>query len=315
MGRDQVMSSPDADCIDAVINKPTTPSKILDAVMEAHAKRQGGYRAQRSLYAPPRAAKRLQGLRMLLTEDNFINQQVARGILETEGAVIVTADNGRVALDLLERQPGAFDLVLMDVQMPVMDGLEATRRIRGELQLMLPVIAMSAGVTQGERDICASAGMDDFIAKPLDPQVVVQTIARLNLQGARAESPGVADARLPSPLGEVAGIDMPELVVALNGDTASVVRLLQRLEQECGTALTSLGAAIESAAFVELASLLHNFRGRCANMRATEVAVLSERMEQQLRQGGLAEAAADWPALRERIVALQAALRDWKAPT
>jgi signal transduction histidine kinase/CheY-like chemotaxis protein len=312
LGRDQVLGSADADCIDAVVNKPTTPSKILDAVMEAHAKRHGGYRSQRSLYTPPRVVKRLQGVRMLLVEDNYINQQVARGILEAEGAVIATADNGQIAVDLLSRQAGAFDLVLMDVQMPVMDGLEATRRIRRDLQLGLPILAMSAGVTQDEREVCFQAGMNDFIAKPLEPQAVVQSIARLDVKASRTEASSLAPEAVAAAAWQVEGIDMPELITALNGDAASVARLLRRLEQECGTTLLALQGALDGNAFAEVASTLHGFRGMCANMRAQLVAASTEVLEQVLRRDGLPAVAAAFPAFRDEVTALQRAIRDWK---
>ena len=105
-----------------------------------------------------------------------INQNVARGILEQAGAQVMVADNGQLALDQLSG--GAFDLVLMDVQMPVMDGFTATRKIRQELRLTLPVIAMTAGVMESEREQCTSAGMDDFIAKPIDVEQMFATLAR-----------------------------------------------------------------------------------------------------------------------------------------
>jgi PAS domain S-box-containing protein len=126
----------------------------------------------------PAAAPRLQGLRLLLVEDHPLNQLVARGMLEHAGASVDVAENGQLAVDRLRDRAADYDIVLMDVQMPVMDGYEATRHIRHVLGLKLPVLAMTAGVMQSEQDQCIEAGMDDFIAKPVDVEQMLNTISR-----------------------------------------------------------------------------------------------------------------------------------------
>jgi PAS domain S-box-containing protein len=123
-------------------------------------------------------APRLQGLRLLLVEDHPLNQLVARGMLEHAGASVELAENGQLAVDRLRGHAADYDIVLMDVQMPVMDGYEATRHIRHTLGLKLPVLAMTAGVMQSEKDQCIDAGMDDFIAKPVDVEQMLDTISR-----------------------------------------------------------------------------------------------------------------------------------------
>ncbi|GAB2845389.1 hypothetical protein GCM10027277_11870 [Pseudoduganella ginsengisoli] len=120
-------------------------------------------------FSPVESARRpLEGLSLLLVEDNLLNQVVARNMLELGGAAVAIASNGAEAVDYLREHSGQIQLVIMDVQMPVMDGFEATRRIRNELGLQLPVLAMSAGVTLSEQAQCHAAGMNDFIAKPVD---------------------------------------------------------------------------------------------------------------------------------------------------
>jgi len=121
---------------------------------------------------------RLHGLRLLLVEDHPLNQIVARGMLEHAGATVDLAENGQLAVDRLREHPLDYDIVLMDVQMPVMDGFEATRLIREELRLTLPILAMSAGVMQSEQDHCIAAGMNDFIPKPVDVEQMLDTISR-----------------------------------------------------------------------------------------------------------------------------------------
>ncbi|MBB3219488.1 CHASE domain-containing protein [Pseudoduganella umbonata] len=121
----------------------------------------------------------LAGMRVLLAEDNPINQTVAVALLDYAGAAVTVAGDGAEAIARLESDPAGFDAVLMDVQMPVLDGLAATRAIRDRLQLTLPVVAMTAGVTQEERDACSMAGMDDFIAKPIEEEELVAVLRRV----------------------------------------------------------------------------------------------------------------------------------------
>ncbi|MYM67138.1 response regulator [Pseudoduganella sp. FT55W] len=155
----------------AFLTKPVTASSLFDAVQTALAPAAQGGGVPAAPHAPA-----LNGVRILLVEDNPINQNVAKGILEHAQASVTVADNGQLALDRLK--DGQYDLVLMDVQMPVMDGFTATRKIRSELGLTLPVIAMTAGVMESEREQCTSAGMDDFIAKPIDVEQMFATLAR-----------------------------------------------------------------------------------------------------------------------------------------
>jgi len=123
-------------------------------------------------------ARPLAGLTLLLVEDNLLNQLVARNMLEHGGAAVAIANNGEEAVAYLGAHAEKTDLVIMDVQMPVMDGFEATRRIRNDLRLTLPVLAMSAGVTLTEQAQCQAAGMDDFIAKPVDWADLLATVKK-----------------------------------------------------------------------------------------------------------------------------------------
>ncbi|GJJ02981.1 hypothetical protein RugamoR64_35190 [Duganella rhizosphaerae] len=161
------------------LTKPVTASSLYDAVQTALAHRQEDVADVPAVAG----AKALAGVRVLLVEDNPINQQVAKGILELAGATVTLAEHGEKALQLL-RGDLRCDLVLMDVQMPVMDGFTATRAIRDELGLTLPVIAMTAGVMESEREQCIAAGMDDFIGKPVDVEQMFATIAKHRRQAA-----------------------------------------------------------------------------------------------------------------------------------
>ncbi|MBS0496454.1 MAG: response regulator [Gammaproteobacteria bacterium] len=121
--------------------------------------------------------RKLKGFTVLVVEDNELNQQVAKGLLEYNGATVALANHGKEALDMLSRS--SFDCVLMDIQMPVMDGLEAARLIRANPQWPdMLIIAVTANADQHHKDLCQNAGMNDFLAKPIDPERLVSTLLK-----------------------------------------------------------------------------------------------------------------------------------------
>ncbi|MDK2126589.1 PAS domain S-box protein [Parachitinimonas caeni] len=178
-GRDLLAQTPGVELTDGVLLKPITGSSLLDAIMQARQQQTQTTEAAAEPSPPTQPANRLDGARLLLVEDNTVNQAVACGILRQAGAHVDVAGDGQQALDRLRETPDGWDIVLMDVQMPVMDGFTATRLIRSELKLNhLPIIAMTAGVLPAEREQCRVAGMDDFIPKPLDVPEVFKALGR-----------------------------------------------------------------------------------------------------------------------------------------
>ncbi len=162
-GRQRVVTEIEHDAPEALLIKPVTASSLFDTVQEVL--------AVRGVITLPAAAEEEISIRVdariLLVEDNLINQFIAKSFLEHAGATVEIACNGQEAVDRL-RDGAHFDVILMDVQMPVMDGFAATRLIRNELKLTTPVIAMTAGVMEEERESCSAAGMDAFVGKPID---------------------------------------------------------------------------------------------------------------------------------------------------
>ncbi|MQA18250.1 CHASE domain-containing protein [Rugamonas rivuli] len=187
-GQGKLLHTQGAEAANAVLLKPVTMARLNETLQLALNK------APVVASATPGAdagapGVRIDGVRILLVEDNPINQLVAQSMLSHAGASIESVDNGRAALDLLRTDAHRYDLVLMDVQMPEMDGFEATARIRGELKLELPVLAMTAGVMLSEREQCIASGMNDFIAKPIDVEQMLRAIAR-NLPAAQRAAAG-----------------------------------------------------------------------------------------------------------------------------
>ncbi len=185
--------------IDAFLAKPVLPSTLFDTLMEAF-----GFAAPRSRSGPGASrvsgewmTEGLRGARVLLVEDNRINQQVARELLEKGGMRVEVARNGIDAVEKITRTP--FDLVLMDLQMPRMDGLEATRIVRANPRYgALPIVAMTAHAMSGDRERCLQAGMNDHVAKPIEPDRLFAVLGKWIRAGAPAGDAPAADAGGPA---------------------------------------------------------------------------------------------------------------------
>ncbi len=171
-----------------VLRPPISASRLFNAVAAALAPRQDYERLLRGTRIEEVDVQWLRGLRILVVDDSDINLEIARSLLEREGAVVETAGDGREALTRLgSAAEPTVDAVLMDVQMPVMDGLQACRVLRQEMKLALPVIALTAGAMDDERERALEAGMTDFLSKPLDPAAVVRSL-RLHIDRAASEA-------------------------------------------------------------------------------------------------------------------------------
>jgi len=219
-GRDEVREEAERLQLDGFLVKPVTKSMIVDTLVNVFAHE--GEAA--SVTTEGGQAMRLRGARILLTEDNDINQQIAIELLEGTGATVTVANNGREAVDILSNgpQPPPFDLVLMDLQMPEMDGYQATAKLRSDARFAalpiiaiarfaaLPIIAMTAHATIEERQRCLASGMNDHISKPIDPSALFETVARYyrSAPGTSASVPAIA--KTSDPVVKTAGIPMVE---------------------------------------------------------------------------------------------------------
>jgi CheY-like chemotaxis protein len=185
--------------------------------------------------ASPRGKHPLQGVRVLVVDDSDINLDVTKRILELEGAQVLLACNGQEAFERIQAQPRAIDVVLMDVQMPVLDGHDATRRIRLELRLAdLPIIALTAGALSSERQRAAAAGMDDYITKPFDANALVSSILRhvkpdTGAPDRHHDAPDGILTHAAPPWMEIEGIDSSDARGRLSGDFDLFRSLLKRL--------------------------------------------------------------------------------------
>jgi PAS domain S-box-containing protein len=248
--------------------------------------------------APNPDERGLAGLCLLVVDDNPANQDVARRILENEGATTLIASHGQEAIDLLAQPSARIDAVIMDVQMPVLDGLDATRQIREALGLRdLPIIGLTAGVSRTEQERGREAGMNEVLGKPFDPRSLVLCLRRaigLRIEPRDLVLPGKAQALPPGwPL--VAGIDAADACVRLGGDVGLFRTLLRRLQTDA----LALDPALADA---DLAALrLHDLKGMAGTLGARDVQQWAAEAEAACREGLLPQAVALAARLRDGI--------------
>jgi len=194
-GKEEVMQEAEAVGLEGFLTKPVTPSTLLDTIVgvlsDKGGLRKGG--TSRDDWKI-RTLEGIKGAHVLLAEDNKINQQVAQDLLTQAGLRVTIANNGKEAVALVETTD--FDAILMDIQMPEMDGFEATRILRGQLsETQPPIIAMTANAMAGDREKCLDTGMNDHVAKPIEPKLLFETLVKWIPAGKRTPIP-------PMPLSE-----------------------------------------------------------------------------------------------------------------
>ncbi|HSC67679.1 MAG TPA: response regulator [Cellvibrio sp.] len=182
--RDEISSAdPNAILVDEFLSKPVSESRLFDAISQAIGREQLLQDISPEIITPSETQELLENAHVLIAEDNIVNQQVIRGILKKKKITTVIAANGIEALKLLESTSEPFDAILMDLEMPEMDGIEATRRIRAgqlrvsSLQQNIPIIAVTAQAMRGDRERCLAAGMNGYLSKPVNPELLYTTLA------------------------------------------------------------------------------------------------------------------------------------------
>ncbi len=225
---------------------------------------------------PADARQRLRNARILVVEDNRFNQQIIMEFLEAAGVTVTLADNGARALQELASEP-RFDAILMDVQMPVMDGYETTRRIRSNPDLRgIPVIAITANALAGDRLACMKAGMNDFEAKPIDQERLYATIARWlpNRAADPAISAVTGAARAP-----IASIDRSVLARLVNFDPVKIRRFALKFAESSRATLTEMQSSARREDLIALGRLAHRLKSAAATVGAENFATLCKDLE------------------------------------
>ena len=278
---DLLASASDIDQV-GVLEKPVTPSSVLDAL--ASYAGMLGATGKRRVHAGAyhEALQHIRAARVLLVEDNDINEELAVDILEGMGLQVSVARNGREAVDAVEA--GQFDVVLMDCQMPVMDGYEATGILRRDPRFAhLPIVAMTANAMAGDREKCLEAGMNDHISKPIDVQALATILAS---RVASPERRGVAPQapRDDSAL-RAAGIDLDLGLKRQHGSLARYRDLLGQFHERQSGAMAALQEALDGGETVLARRLAHNLSGMAANLGAPMLAETARAVEQGIEAG------------------------------
>ena len=296
--------------VHAFLHKPINHSFLFDTIMELF-----GQEATRSRQAEWKGidhasvAEQIAGARILLVEDNVINQQVAQETMEKVGLIVEVATTGLEAVQMVEKSH--FDVVLMDIQMPEMDGFEATARIRGMPQFKtLPIIAMTAHAMAGDREKCLAAGMNEHLAKPFRPKVLYDRLAewigpiRSPVLSEEHATQEVEDTDLV----QIPGIDVEDGLVGVGGDRKRFRKLLVRFFEEHAYAAYEIREALEKSDRQEAERQAHTIKGVAALVGANALHMAAADLENAIRDGDSAGEAEAMTMFLAALTPLVAAL-------
>ncbi len=286
-GAGAAASRPDG-YVDTVIDKPATPSVLLDAVMIAARAGAGRRPPQLVELRKQNAAQVLEGARVLVVEDNEVNREVITELLDQYGLVIDAAEDGAVAVRKVAGQE--YDLVLMDVQMPVLDGLDATVEIRKlPDRQSLPIVAMTANALSGDRERCLEAGMNDYMSKPVEPETLEDKL-RQWIKPRQAKAPStrsvitaVAPIVAVDALAGIPGLNAELGLRLTSGNAALYRKVVDKFAAANRDAAALIDAAISQHDWTLARHLAHSLKGGAAQIGAEQLQHVAETLEHALR--------------------------------
>ncbi len=286
--REEVRAEAERLNIDAFLEKPVTKSMLIDTLVTIFAPD-----AQETARVVAESdGSRLRGVRVLLAEDNEINQQIAVELLEGVGASVEVARDGREAVEKLMASgsgPG-YDVLLTDLQMPVMDGFQATAQIRADARFAaLPIIAMTAHATVEERQRCLDAGMNDHVGKPIDPEALFATVERY-CRPAPASSPAqpTSSRAEPAPaddLPAIPGLNARDGLRRVAGNRKLYSKLLRQFADEQADTPAQIAAQIAAGDLATAERTAHTIKGTAGNLGASGVQAAAAKLEKAIRAG------------------------------
>lgn len=283
----------------ASLTKPVQPSELLNTILAAIGTQVPKARAESPV---PRSNKSAgPPLRILLAEDNPVNRQVATRLLEKQGHTIIAASDGREALAILERE--SIDLILMDVQMPDIDGLEATRTIRRREKASgghIPIISVTAHVMKGDRENCLAAGADDYVSKPLQISELLEAIGRC-CPKAKARR-----ATAPTPINEA------EILERVQGDRKLLAEIIELFDASSEMSLQQIALAVRQQDANAVAMAAHTLKGSTGNFGQGQAYSKAVEIEAAARSGDMASVRSSLPCLLTAIQELKAALGPYR---
>jgi two-component system, sensor histidine kinase and response regulator len=281
-GREEVREEAERLQLDGFLLKPVTKSMIVDTLVDVFADGHEDLRGAADLDQ----SSRLRGARILVTEDNAINQQIAVELLEGAGAIVTVANNGREAVEMVSG-PGhpPLDVVLMDLQMPEMDGYQATAKLRADARLAaLPIIAMTAHATVEERQRCLAAGMNDHVAKPIDPAALFEAVARFYKPAEGLLVPDQPSGPPPQEgMPSIAGLDTNDGLSRVGGNRKLYVKILRQFAEEQSRAFDQVADALSKGNHALAERLAHTLKGVAGNIGAGGVQSAAGVLERVIR--------------------------------
>ena len=283
----------------AYLTKPVKQSDLFDTIVTVLS----GVPLGRASAAAGRKRKPARRLRILLAEDNPVNQRLTVSLLERQGHTVVVAANGREALEHFKES--SFDAILMDVQMPEMDGFEATAAIRAseaESSGHIPIVALTAHALKGDRERCLAAGMDAYLSKPVQPRVLAQL-----LQETVGGTPAAPVAERKARQGET--LDGDSLLARVAGDRQLLRELAEIFVAESPAMVEKMRVAINCGDAEALRKAAHAFKGAVANLSAGRAVAAAQRLEEMGRNGRLAKAAGAFARLEKETQDAEKELR------
>ncbi|MDN3578875.1 response regulator [Chitinimonas viridis] len=318
-GREEVFHEAERAGIRLLLVKPVNPSLLFDAAMRALGGEAIDEAPRSSTNVGHTDLSTLRGARVLLVDDNDLNQQVGRDLLEGAGLVVEVAENGQVSLDMLEK--ASYDIVLMDMQMPVMDGLTATRLLRERPELAkLPILAMTANAMSSDRDRCLEAGMNGHIAKPIDPDELFDMLLQWIPARAAplvapipapvpAASTPVSGPASPDPLAGIPGLDVVAGMKRVLNKRPAYEGMLRKFISGQGLAVAQTREYLATDQRDDARRIMHTLKGTAATIGAPALSALAGEVEQALMEGVAAgEIETMLPKVEADCLALIAAL-------
>lgn len=287
-GREELRQQIDELANTAFLTKPVQPSGLFNTVLELFGKADHrSSRHSKSGLPQMKGLQQIRGARVLVVEDNPINQQVAREIIEQAGVLVEVVANGSKAVEAVEN--GAkFDVVFMDLQMPEMDGYEATRRIRQlKSHAELPIIAMTAYALADEREKCLSAGMDDHLPKPIDPKMLYAALITWIKPGNRTAVDSSAEFSDKNNLfpESLPGLDLADALQRVGGNRALFCHIVSDFKDQNQTVIDDIRKAICNNDHERATALVHTLKGVSGSIGAKNLFASVSDLEALLRGG------------------------------
>jgi signal transduction histidine kinase/CheY-like chemotaxis protein len=285
-GREEVVDQAKEAGLDGFLVKPMNPSMLFETIKEVFGEKpvwETGSRVGKVLKEEKDLVS-IKGAKILLVDDNEINQEIANELLEQAGLTVAIANNGEEAVKMVAQTE--YDCVLMDCQMPIMDGYEATLAIRKEKRFSsLPIIAMTANTMQGDREKCIDVGMNDHVAKPVNPKELYLALGKWISPREGSDDEGIPTSfttpagKEEGPLPELEGVDTIVGLAIVGGNEKLYRKLLIKFYQNSSNAVAEIQGALDAEDTKLAERLTHTVRGVAANVGAKKVALAAEPLE------------------------------------